>query len=80
MVKIPQALGQYREHTHHIVHGVSTIIIVSTKLSVIGKSFRRLDMADHTCNVVELVGTSHEGVPQAIEGAIDRAGQTRSRI
>mgnify|MGYP001171881935 CR=1 FL=1 len=37
-------------------------------------------MADHTCNVVELVGTSHEGVPQAIEGAIDRAGQTRSRI
>ena len=29
-------------------------------------------MTDHTYKVVELVGTSHEGVQQAIEGAIDR--------
>jgi len=37
-------------------------------------------MTDHTYKVVELVGTSHEGVQQAIERAIDRAGQTCSRI
>ncbi len=33
-------------------------------------------MTDHTYKVVELVGTSHEGVQQAIEGAINRASQT----
>lgn len=33
-------------------------------------------MTDHTYKVVELVGSSSEGVQQAIEGAIDRASQT----
>ena len=33
-------------------------------------------MTDHTYKVVELVGSSHEGVQQAIEGAINRASQT----
>jgi flavin-binding protein dodecin len=33
-------------------------------------------MTDHTYKVVELVGSSHEGIQQAIEGAIGRAGQT----
>ena len=30
----------------------------------------------HTYKVVELVGTSSEGIDQAIEGAVARAGQT----
>ena len=33
-------------------------------------------MTDHTYKVVELVGSSHEGVQQAIDGAINRASQT----
>ena len=33
-------------------------------------------MTDHTYKVVELVGSSSEGVQQAIEGAINRASQT----
>ena len=33
-------------------------------------------MTDHTYKVVELVGTSSEGLQQAIESAIARAGQT----
>ena len=33
-------------------------------------------MMDHTYKVVELVGSSQEGVQQAIDGAIARAGQT----
>ena len=33
-------------------------------------------MTDNTYKVVELVGTSSEGVQQAIDGAIDRASQT----
>ncbi len=33
-------------------------------------------MTDHTYKVVELVGSSNEGIQQAIEGAIGRAGQT----
>ena len=56
------------------MQGVSAVILGSTRLSAIGKSFRRLDMTDHTYKVVELVGTSHEGVQQAIGGAIDRGG------
>ena len=31
---------------------------------------------DHTYKVIELVGTSPEGVEHAIENAISRAGQT----
>ena len=37
-------------------------------------------MTDHTYKVVELVGTSNEGVQQAIEGAIARAGQTLKNL
>ena len=37
-------------------------------------------MTDHTYKVVELVGTSHEGVQKAIEGAIDRASQTLKNL
>lgn len=37
-------------------------------------------MTDHTYKVIELVGTSNEGVQQAIEGAIDRASQTLSNL
>ena len=37
-------------------------------------------MTGHTYKVVELVGTSNEGVQQAIEGAIDRAGQTLKNL
>ena len=33
-------------------------------------------MTDHTYKVVELVGSSHEGLQQAIDGAISRASQT----
>ena len=33
-------------------------------------------MTDHTYKVIELVGSSSEGVQQAIDGAIERAGQT----
>ena len=33
-------------------------------------------MTDHTYKVVELVGSSSEGVQQAIEGAINRASKT----
>jgi flavin-binding protein dodecin len=33
-------------------------------------------MTDHTYRVTEIVGTSHEGVDQAIRNAIDRASQT----
>ena len=33
-------------------------------------------MANHTYKVVELVGSSDEGVQQAIETAINRASQT----
>lgn len=30
----------------------------------------------HTYKIIELVGTSHEGIEQAIKGAVDRASQT----
>ena len=33
-------------------------------------------MTDHTYKVVELVGSSSDGLQQAIEGAINRASQT----
>ncbi|MCX4672069.1 dodecin family protein [Streptomyces sp. NBC_01381] len=33
-------------------------------------------MSDHTYRVTEIVGTSHEGVDQAIRNGIDRASQT----
>ena len=33
-------------------------------------------MTEHTYKVVELVGSSAEGVQQAIDNAINRAGQT----
>ena len=33
-------------------------------------------MTDQTYKVIELVGTSQEGVQQAIDGAISRASQT----
>ena len=33
-------------------------------------------MQDHTYKVIELVGSSSEGVQQAIDNAIARAGQT----
>ena len=33
-------------------------------------------MTDHTYKVIELVGSSSEGVQQAIDGAIERASQT----
>ena len=35
-----------------------------------------LNMTEHTYKVVELVGSSQDGLQQAIEGAISRAGQT----
>ncbi len=31
---------------------------------------------DHTYKVIELVGSSSQGIQQAIEGAVSRAGQT----
>ena len=31
---------------------------------------------DHTYKVIELVGSSSQGIQQAIEGAVARAGQT----
>ena len=37
-------------------------------------------MTDHTYKVVELVGSSSEGVQQAIEGAINRASQTLKNL
>ena len=37
-------------------------------------------MTDHTYKVVELVGSSPEGVQQAIDSAIDRAGQTLQQL
>ena len=37
-------------------------------------------MTDHTYKVVELVGSSSEGVQQAIEGAINRASQTLENL
>ena len=37
-------------------------------------------MTDHTYKVVELVGSSSEGLQQAIEGAINRAGQTLKNL
>jgi flavin-binding protein dodecin len=33
-------------------------------------------MSDHTYRVTEIVGTSHEGIDQAIRNGIGRAGQT----
>ncbi|MFD0413884.1 dodecin [Streptomyces sp. NPDC127108] len=33
-------------------------------------------MSDHTYRVTEIVGTSHEGVDQAIRNGIERAAQT----
>lgn len=33
-------------------------------------------MSEHTYRVTEIVGTSHEGVDQAIRNGIERAGQT----
>ncbi|KUF13606.1 MULTISPECIES: dodecin [Streptomyces] len=33
-------------------------------------------MSDHTYRVTEIVGTSHEGVDQAIRNGIERASQT----
>ncbi|MFJ4550857.1 dodecin [Streptomyces sp. NPDC088817] len=33
-------------------------------------------MTDHTYRVMEIVGSSHEGVDQAIRNAITRASQT----
>ncbi|MFC9842304.1 dodecin [Streptomyces sp. NPDC060223] len=33
-------------------------------------------MSDHTYRVTEIVGTSHEGVDQAIRNGITRASQT----
>ncbi len=37
---------------------------------------RKSRMSDHTYRVTEIVGTSHEGVDQAIRNGIDRARQT----
>ena len=37
-------------------------------------------MTDHTYKVVELVGTSHEGLQQVIEGAVSRASQTLKNL
>ena len=37
-------------------------------------------MTDHTYKVVELVGSSHLGLQQAIETAIARAGQTLQHL
>ena len=37
-------------------------------------------MTDHTYKVVELVGTSHEGLQQTIEGAVSRASQTLKNL
>ncbi|MFC9930611.1 dodecin [Streptomyces sp. NPDC127190] len=33
-------------------------------------------MSNHTYRLTEIVGSSHEGVDQAIRNGIDRAGQT----
>ncbi|MFF4578446.1 dodecin [Streptomyces sp. NPDC001389] len=33
-------------------------------------------MSNHTYRVTEIVGTSHEGIDQAIQNGITRAGQT----
>lgn len=33
-------------------------------------------MAGHTYKIIELVGTSEEGVTEAIEAAVDKAGET----
>ncbi len=33
-------------------------------------------MADHVYKVIELVGSSHDGIETAIEGAIGRASET----
>ncbi|GAB1326158.1 MULTISPECIES: dodecin [Streptomyces] len=33
-------------------------------------------MSDHTYRVTEIVGTSHEGVDEAIRNAVSRASQT----
>jgi len=33
-------------------------------------------MSDHTYRVTEIVGTSHEGIDQAIHNGISRASQT----
>jgi flavin-binding protein dodecin len=33
-------------------------------------------MSNHTYRVTEIVGTSHEGVDQAVRNGISRAGQT----
>ena len=37
-------------------------------------------MTDHSYKVVELVGTSHEGLQQVIEGAVSRASQTLKNL
>ena len=37
-------------------------------------------MTDHTYKVIDLVGSSHEGLQNAIENAIARAGQTLSHL
>lgn len=37
-------------------------------------------MTDNTYKVIELVGTSSEGLQQAIEGAISRASQTLKNL
>ena len=43
----------------------------------ISKDNRRIDMtSDHTYKVIELVGSSSQGVQQAIEGAVAKASET----
>ncbi len=37
---------------------------------------RSTRMSDHTYRVTEIVGTSHEGVDEAIRNAVSRASQT----
>ena len=37
-------------------------------------------MTDHSYKVVELVGTSHEGLQQVIEVAVSRASQTLKNL
>jgi flavin-binding protein dodecin len=37
-------------------------------------------MSEHTYKVIELVGSSHDGVEDAIQGAISRAAETISNL
>ena len=37
-------------------------------------------MSEHVYKVIELVGSSHDGVEQAIDGAIERASETLQNI